>query len=300
MKKGNTSTIESTVAQLDVVKKIEEKLFDTKLVRLHPNIEGFDSPESYGLYKTDGGSALGVVGRTFSPINSKRLLESLVSGLIENEIPLDKLKHATMKGDSKLLFSVPIKTMSFTNAAGIVDPTVLKLNVQSGYDGWTSTSLFITAWREICSNGMKGNVTEFKSTFKNVKGNVGKIEALTEDIVKVIAEADNYEVLLNKFNKTEISDFQVNNFIERVFGMKKKEYVLWSRRKQNTWDAINRSVGLEIERTGKTLWGVLNGVTHYTNHVASTGNRTDYLLVDSGEYFNSRAQKFATAMADKN
>lgn len=300
VKKAKTATVElsgvtpeSLTAEMDVVTEIESRLFDTKKIQLHPNLEGFESPEAHGIYKTTGGKALGVVGRTFSPVDSKRLFKSLVTGLIENQIPLDKLKYSTLKGDSKILFSVPIKVMSFINAKGTEDATVLKLNLQSGYDGWTSTSLFITAWREICSNGMKCNVTEFKSTFKNVKGNVGKIETLTEDIVRVISKAETYEKLLNSFNELTLSDYQVNKFIERVFGMNKKDYSLWSTRKQNTWDSINRSVGLEIERTGQTLWGALNGVTHYTNHIASTSNREEYLLVDSGEYYNNRAQKYA-------
>ena len=68
-------------------------------------------------------------------------------------------------------------------------------------------------------------------------------------------------------------------------------------RKQNILSAVQESIALEFGRTGSTLWGLVNGITHYTNHVASTTDRNDYLLTGAGLKLNDLAQKVAYEMA---
>jgi hypothetical protein len=67
--------------------------------------------------------------------------------------------------------------------------------------------------------------------------------------------------------------------------------------KQNILNNVQESIALEFSRTGSTLWGLVNGITHYTNHVARTDDRNDYLLVGGGLKLNDTAQKVALEMA---
>lgn len=285
--------LEGVQKEMNVIESIQEKLFDVKLLQLHPNVEGFNSPDNFGVYKTTGGESLGVVGNTYKPVNAKQVFASLTESLIDNNIGLSELKYETMKDDRKIRFSVPIKTISFKNPTGLEDETIISLNLQTGFDGRTKTSLYLSSYRLICLNGMKIRKTEFSVAIRNTKGNTGKIECLTKDVVKIISSANNYEELMVTMNETEVTKKQQNEYIKNVFGMEAKDYKEWSTKKQNQFDAINRSVGLELDRTGRTVFGLLNGITHYTNHVASAKNRLDYILVDSGRVINENAQKFA-------
>ena len=64
----------------------------------------------------------------------------------------------------------------------------------------------------------------------------------------------------------------------------------YSTRKRNTIDAINRAIETEIKLEGPTLWGLFNGITRYTNHVAvKPEEKTDYLMNGTGYKTNVAA-----------
>jgi hypothetical protein len=286
-----TVTVEGLTTEMAHIESIREQLFTPVVLQLHSNLEGFNTPGGFGCFKPDGGDALGYVGKQYSPADPHQLFGSLLEALIENGISLSGLRYTTMKDDRKIKFTIPVKKITFMNALGVEDTTTVNLTLQTGFDGWTSTVIYASTYRLICANGMKAIQTEFSSTFKNVKGNVGKVQAITEDVVRFIASMKDYEDNLVKLNDTKVSKVQIDRVLNKVFGMNRKDYLTWSSRKQNNFDAINKSVGLEIERTGQTAFGLMNGITHYTNHVASTKNREDYLFVDSGLEYNTKAQK---------
>ena len=70
--------------------QIESKLFDVVKLQLHPNIEGFISPNNYGLYKGTGGNALGVVGGAYEPTQPKLLSNGLLECLTYRDWETDR------------------------------------------------------------------------------------------------------------------------------------------------------------------------------------------------------------------
>jgi hypothetical protein len=280
------------------IEAIKTQLFDVQLVQLHPNLEGFKSPDSYGVYKGTGGSALGVVGNVFEPTQPKILFDAFENCLYDTDCDMSKVEYKTLKEDKKIIFKAPIKTIGFKNLRGQMDESIIHLNVQTGFDGKTSTTLFLSMHRLICANGMKGFATEFESKFKNTKNNVGKVNMLCEDVAKAIMQAETLENGLIHLNKMEVKQAEVDIYLKKVLGYNQKDWNELNTGKRNILNAINSSIALEFGRTGSTLWGLVNGITHYTNHVASTKNRLDYLYNDSGMKMNDLAQKVAFEMAN--
>jgi len=294
----SNSTKEVLTAEQEAVKLITDNLFSVQKVGLHPNVEGLESPLAYGIYKTEGGSALGVVGKDYTPPSSTLLFEGLVDALIDIDSSLESLKLSYYKGERKFRFIQPIRTVTFTNAKGVAEETTLFLNLESGYDGQTKSGMYVTSERKIQVGESTVTYTtriyghNFSLAYKNTPGNIGKVTSMTADVVRMIESSEEIEELILKFDSYEVSDYQIKNFIKRVFGMERKDYLSWGKRKQNIFDGINQTVGMELERSGKTAYGLLNAVANWTNQSAKVGSEEDYLLVDTGRYYNDLAQKF--------
>ena len=298
------------------VETIKEGLFDVINVPLFTNQSKFETPENgmYSIYKSEGGLPLSgtrAMSKDYTPQQPTFLFDSFTKCLVDNtSADLSKIKYHEMKGGAKIRFEVPVKTIEFTNMAGKKDESIISLNIQTGFDGNTATSLYLSMFRMICTNGMKANVTEFKSSFKNTIGNVGKIQLLCNDVTKALDTTDNLSDIITKLNSIQINTERKNEFIEKVLGIKLSERADFTTRKRNILESIEESIALEISRSGGNLWGLLNGVTHYTNHSVKTFDAitqtsedhqntvNQYIFSETGEKMNSLAFNTVLQMAN--
>lgn len=271
-------------------------IFDVQKVQLTPSIEGFELPESFGIYNTTNKKCLGVVGNMYTPTQPGELMSNFIDCLGSNNVDFEKLSYKELKGGSKILFSSPYKTISFKNIRGLQDESVISINLQTGYDGLTKTSLFLSVYRLICKNGMKANTTEFTASFKNTLGNKGKINNICLDVTKSLNMFDNLEGLIKHLNSVSVTQLAVKNFLHSLTNINIDKKEEQSTRSLNIYNDLLHSIEIEFQRTGASAWGLLNGVTYYTNHVATAENRQDYILVDKGESMNRLAQELVNRM----
>lgn len=282
--------------QTNNLEAIATQIFDVKKVQLHSNVPGYDTPESYGVYNTTNGRCLGVVGNQYTPTQPSELMSNFIDCLGSNNVNFEGLKYNELKGGAKVLFTSPYKIISFKNMRGLQDESTISINLQTGYDGLTKTSLFLSMYRMICSNGMKANATEFTASFKNTAGNKGRINNICTDVTKSLNMFSELEQLLLHLNSVPVTQLAVKNFLQELTGIDINKAAEESTRSLNIYNELLQSIDKEFSRTGASAWGLLNGVTYYTNHVAKADNRQDFLLVDKGETLNRRAQELVTAM----
>lgn len=275
--------------------KIAEQLFDVQKVQLHSNIDKFETPSAFGVY-SDAGKILGVVGNQYVPTQPSDLMANFIECLEDSEANLEQLSYLEMKGGSKIAFKAPFKTVAFKNIAGKMDETVVSINLQTGYDGLTKTSLYLSTFRLICTNGMKANRTEFTTSIKNTKGNQTKIGNILLDVKKSLSMFDTLEQSIRHLNSVPVSQLAVKNFLHELSGVNIEKQEESSTRALNIYNEMLQSVEVEFKRTGASAWGLLNGITYYTNHVAAAENRQDFILLDRGESLNRKAQELVNAM----
>ncbi len=201
-----------------------------------------------------------------------------------------------MKDGAKVRFQIPLKSIEFKNARQVGDVTDVSLCIQTGYDGLTKTSLYLYTHRLICTNGMKASTTEFQASFKNTKGNAGKIVGMCNDVQKAVMQLDGLKDLYLALDKVQINQQIVDEYLKKVADLDVNLSEEWSTRKQNIYDRINESIALEFGRTGATAFGLLNGVTHYTNHVVSGSDNPDFIFVDNGAKMNDKALAFVSTL----
>ena len=178
--------LENYAAQMENFAKVQSQLETIVKVQLHPNINGYKVPKSFGIYKESGGSALGVTGDVFIPTQPRLILDSL----LDCSVDLSKMEYHEMKGGSKVRFQIPLKSIEFKNARKVGDVTDVSLCIQTGFDGLTKTSLYLYTHRLICTNGAKASNTEFQASFKNTIGNQGKVVGMCNDVSKAVMQLD--------------------------------------------------------------------------------------------------------------
>jgi hypothetical protein len=275
---------------------IKNQLFDVVKVDLVTNLNGFTNPNGFGIYKSTGGECFGMVRGNYEPTQPKMLFDSFENCLYNTDANFNDVRYLELRGGKKVVFEAPIKTTAFRNKAGKSDENIIKLNLSTGFDGHTKSAMFISVYRQICSNGMKGWLTEFSIEVKNVRGNLGKITELCDSVAKAVDKANDYEEFMKTLNRRSVNTEKIEKFMLKTLGYNNQMRSELHQKKVEKLDIIYNSIELEFSRTGSTLWGLVNGFTHYTNHVADTKNVTDSILDGTGLKLNNEAQKVALSM----
>jgi hypothetical protein len=293
-------------ADINILNSIESQLFNVvtlplfppsldAIQGLHSNVPNdaiFQRPSSYVNYRSDGGVSLGTVGKDYVATQPIDLFNAFTQCLIATGADLSKFRYDTFKDGAKVRFSTHLGDFSFKNKARKVDDIETRLILETGFDGNTKTTFSLETLRLVCTNGM--TVTESKSavSFKNTRGNLGKISIACNDLAKMGGKLEDYQTKIAAYNAKDITAKDVEAFSTKILGYSIKDKLELGKVKLARLDAFMESIEIEFKRTGATAWGLLNGATHFTNHVAETSDRNEYLYNGGGRLINAKAEKF--------
>lgn len=283
--------IKNVVKAQNQIKAIENQLFTVVKTPLITNLNGFDIDEAYAMHKHTGGSQLGIVGKDFNATQPKAIFDALCDTSLQFGLDLEDLKFHEMKDGKKIRFTLPIGKVEFINPRKALDTTVVSLNIQTGFDGQTANSMYLSTYRMICANGMKASMTEFSVKFRNTLGNEGKVIGMLDDVAKAVSQVQTLDEMYLHLNNVKVNKKAIELYIERIFGYKAADYPTLHNASKEVYDNVMTSIELEIGRTGATAFGLFNGITHYTNHVAKGHENSDYLYTEQGAKTNDKALK---------
>lgn len=284
--------------EANVIESIREKMIQPKRIQLHSGIEGFDSPEAYGIYRHTGGQPLGVVGKVFQPIDLNVLLDSIVASVHEccdSEINLSNIKYNEFKGGSKVSFGLPLVEKQEIKGSPMVGDLVFSsLMVTTGFDGLTKTSVSFVSHRLWCSNGASRR-SAIDVSFKNTFNSHAKLFYLCNELITCIQDVETYIQQLGDMVKYKVSQKMIDAYLTKVTGYAVKDYADLTTRKRNILDKINQSVAIEMQNTGANLFSLYNGITRYTTHDLADGNVGELMFSNAGK-INSLALDNALAI----
>jgi hypothetical protein len=272
------------------VANIENQLFDVVMKPLIVADPEFIVEDEFGVFKSTGGKKLGSVGNRFAPTQPRAVFGAFCDAILNKGLDTEKLRYTEVKGGQVVRFSIDLEPISYINLRKQEDVTIPTLNLQIGLNGKVVTSMFLSTLRLVCTNGAKKSFTEFTTSFKNVKGNQGKIVGMFDDVVRCMEEVKDVKELYARMQKVEINQDVVNTYLKRVADIDMAMYGDYAKQKQNTIDLINQSIELEIGRTGATLFGLYNGLTHYANHEINTKDK-DSVFSGVGSKLIAKAEK---------
>lgn len=281
--------LNSLEQQFNNIGNIRQQLIRPKKIQLHTGLDGFNSPESFGIYRHTGGNALGVVGSRYEPQDLELFLDSVTHSLLDcgQNYDLSKLQYKEYKGGQKVSFEIP--SFEFQIQSPVKgDVFQSKIQFFTGFDGLTKTSITFSVLRLWCTNGAKSWQNELTLSFKNTKGNVGKTGMFCNEIAKIDTQIGNYRDLLQKAADRKVTQPEIDNFMFAVCGVNQKTYNETNGKARAIFDRINASTLIETNELGNTAYALLQGITHYTTHHLSDGN-IDGIQFDNAANVNKLA-----------
>lgn len=280
---------------MDTIQAIKNRVIKPIKVQLHPNREGFESPDSYGIYRNTGGTPLGVVGSVFEPMNLELFVDSIAESILKCGCDLDvnKLSYTEYCGGSKVIFDLPYKSVKLdTPQKG--DVTEYKLQFKTGFDGLTKISLGFMSFRLWCANGAGNWKQDIAINCKNTSGNQMKVTTFVNEIHKCLEGIEAHTDQLNKLVLKTITKKDVDAFLLRLTGYDLEDTKAMNGKRRAIMDRLYAAIGIETANTGMNEFSLLQGITRYTTHDLA-GRSEEAMLFTNAAKMNRTAHQLLLA-----
>lgn len=279
----------------------------------------FEDPENtYGIYKTTGGHSLGVMGKDFTPMQPIEFYNKIIETVGEVEkldtkykFDLNTLEFREYKGGSKIEFSISLEPLTFVNAKKLEDVTNIKLTFSTSFDGTKSNIISLYTERLVCLNGMVALNLEGYCKGRNTLNGKAKVLTFTEQLALIVTSGEKWREKMIELDKVKITKKQIEAFKLQMFGYNrqtlnaekdpKTKEIKANVAKHKFLDVVEECLDIEFKRTGITAFGLLQGITYYTNHEASRDekiSKDEYIRFFQGAKTNDKAQELIYAMAN--
>lgn len=287
------------------VETVRNQLYQVEKIALPSPKEGFNAPtNAFGVYKSTGGASLSVMGKDFVPTQPIDFLDNILYSVHEcgANLDLESLKFKEFDGGKKIEFSIGLPDLGFTNSAGNYDETANRMTFSTSYDGSKSNAISLYTFRQICTNGMMGWGMQNLLKGKNTVGGREKILSYCNELNALILEVKAHNDRMRMMDKKEMTVFDVQKFILDLQGYNRKSLAGSDKaetKKLNILDKLEEAIAVEFQRTGATAYGLLNGVSYYTNHIANPPkgvSTEEFIRFNNGLKLNDSAQKLTLAM----
>jgi len=275
--------------QTNKLMSLRQSLPEYKLLQLHPGLDGFNSPNSFGVYKTTGGNALGVVGDKFVPTDLKLFFDNIYENIGDTNLDINTLEFKEYKNGKKISFDIASNDFIVSTSPVKGDVYKVKISFQTGFDGLTRMSLNFKTLRLVCLNGMKNWRQDLAINFKNTKGNQKKVLKFTDEIINIQYQIEDYKTKLEQIATKNITQKEANDFYKQLLGYNYDNYNDLHGKSKSILDEINNSVLIESNSLNLTEFALLNGITRYTTHLK--GNKEENYLYGSGMELNTLAHQ---------
>lgn len=275
------------------VAELEKTLPEMVKIRMRSPKTGFQAPEEgYGIYKSTGGRCLGVVGKVTQPTQPKFLLNTLLNTVLQNGggFDLESIKYVERKDGTVINFSVDMDSFEVPTKLKTGDITKLSLLFSTSYNSKQSNRIDLYTHRCFCDNGQ---VRRFKTSslrIRNTKAAEGHIENYFYDIGLILNEVEGFKEDMLKLAAKKVNAKDIERTICRAFNLNAD---VESRKTAqiNKHAEISEAVKKEIVATGKTAYGLLQGLTRYINHTVGANKDADYLITGGGLWSSIDAEK---------
>lgn len=241
--------------------------------------------ESYGLFRSDNDRWLGTFKEGYSVMQNSTLVELLVEAT--EMLDLEITKGGVLKEGGRVYYQM-----------GLPDEYIGKSSVKryvsalNSHDGSSAISFGSSNTVVVCNNTFN-YVHKEMDKVKHTANAQSRVKVLAENLKNTIAKdilmMDNFKRMADIQMKDEI----VEKLISKLFDVPMNERLDdVSTRTRNQMITFAGNLQTEIELEGKTIWGLFNAVTRYTNHHAAPKDETrkdEYLFNGTGAKLSSLA-----------
>jgi len=258
----------------------------------------------FGTFRSDNNHCMGSVTDRYVAMQNHQLVELLLQA--SERLNLDITNGGSLKGGAKVFYQIELPKQ-FIGKSDIKR----QLTALNSHDGSGSICFGSSNTVVVCQNTF--NMASKETTkVRHTVSSEDKVKDIVADMQRTI-EKD--LLLMDTFKRmadVELKEEMVVNLISKLFKVDAtKQLTDVHTRTKNAITAFADSLNTEMKDEGKTVWGLFNAVTRYTNHVAApteTVAKNEFLMLGAGAqmsnmafnellaYIDSRTAKYAEVL----
>jgi phage/plasmid-like protein (TIGR03299 family) len=255
--------------------------------------------DHYGIFRYDHGSdtptsCLGSVKGRYTELSNFDLADTIVKATAS--LNIDTNRGGELQGGRKVFLQAQLPD-EYVGKSGVKR----WVTVLNSHDGSSSISFGSTNTVVICENTFHAAHKE-GSKFRHTISSKERIDQAILDFRQTI-QAD--EKLFKTFHimaEKKPNEHVVKMVIDAMFGkdITKSTAQEISTRRKNQIKQFADAYDIERQLEGDTVWGLFNAVTRYTNHMASTTDRDQFLMTGTGAQINNNSYSAIMAWLEEN
>jgi len=251
-------------------------------------------PERFATVRSDTGAALGVVGKSYRPVQNVEALNFMDSIIQAKEATYESA--GSLNGGRIVWMTAKLPTI-----AGI-DPVDKYLLLTTSHDGTTPVMAAAIALRIWCANQIQAAIRKARNKFRI--RHTTNVEFKIEEARKALAGSLSYfhevDEIYNRLKQVKFSQDKLVELVEKVFAHELDPDER-SNRQNTRLDNITSEIirladlgmGTELPGVRGTAWGAFNAITEYLDHYTTPKGKKaneDERLINSA-WFGSIALK---------
>jgi phage/plasmid-like protein (TIGR03299 family) len=241
----------------------------------NPDLNGLKT-DNMGVFRNDNGGHLGTVKQQYVPYQNHELAETIVEA--SGAIGLDVVRGGHLKG-GKLVYLQTELTQEYIGKS----PINRYITAINSHNGTTSIGFGSSNTVVVCQNTFYKAYKDI-AKFRHSSSASERIKLAIWDLKKAIGMDEklmhNFKVMAEQPLKDEIVARVLKNCFNIDLDKKEKDV---SKQTLSKLEKVNKAVSMEMDLEGRTLWGLFNGVTRYTNHMAvGEKNKQEYIMTGGG------------------
>ncbi|PWK27177.1 uncharacterized protein DUF932 [Arcicella aurantiaca] len=269
--------------------KLPWEIVERPIYSNYNEIEGYKA-----IFRDDTETVLNVAKSTYTPVTNERFFQ--VVNFLSQYTKFPLKDFGEVDGGKKVLaflqVTEPLKILGYDFKDYLM--------IGNSHDG--STGFFIGN-----SNMMVRCSNRFTKHFRNIE--IRHTTNLQEKIENLLTYFQNHYMneraeMKNTFEKwsgVDIDEEVKTMLVERLVNLKHEERAdnsIISVRKKNLMKMINLSIVEETNALGNNLFGLFNGVTHYTTHTRKNRQQIFCNALGGANEINQTAYKFCDAFSN--
>lgn len=262
-------------------------------------------PERYVLARSDSGQALSVVSNTYLVVQPKEVLE-FYRDLVETRGYA--LETAGALDGGRKVWALAKTGLVANVSQNPEDQVGAYLLLATSCDKTLATTVSFTSVRVVCQNTLHFAFQDIKGeSRRHIKVNHSNHfdqKGIKEELGLLDPAWDAFKAKLDQLAQSEVrsTDEARNFFVQLLTTPKERSTGNLSGAKQADLQQLmscyqNSSPGRNLPTAKSTLWGVVNAVTHYVDHLKVVrGDRQDSAWFGTGAALKERAFDLALSM----
>lgn len=254
----------------------------------------YQPADSFGIFRNDNGNQLATVGNVYTPYQNSELAEMLVRAC--EGIDLNVTRGGQLGGGAKVYLQADLPE-SFIGRSGVKR----WITGTNAHDGSMSIGFGSTNTVIVCQNTFHmafGGMNKIRHTTTAAARVEQAMKELRRSLLLEEQIIENFKVMAEQ----PLKEVVLSNIMKKAFNidLDAKEADV-STRKLNKAKTITQAIEKELDLEGKTLWGLFNGITRFTNHMAvDEAKATDYVMNGGGYKANLVTYKEIMAWIEEN